>query len=595
MRGDNVNVHDLNILYKEVPNLGKWDNGKIKGSYLISANGKSLFAVEVEYSDSKTNKKIIGILGYDEKKHTINGLNKEDILLTLDAIVNLKEDKNKKKHLITIMEEIKRTLLKNYRFFECMEYFVLVDQRKRSSLRNSLSKLVFEKLGIDKNISFGAIYSSPAPQIMFAKISAEDFNDVRLKEIDYLTNVKITISIDNNNYEDHGNIVKTKIEKDEISLLIEPLSSFMLNQFLLEKLFFSNLNLMEVFNLTIGNSKIVKLEKNDENKPIIKKRYKVISTIKNFKLSDSNIAVGNIELSTNIDVSKDIRNQLNCRDSDYIYATTYVSAETMAEAQKTGLEIIQQTLDFIIILLRNSTFYEKYNFAATISEWDAKKLFISPSIGEYLYICELFNPDAHSVTSLKMIKMQNSIDLDKESSFERYIDDFGNNLLDLTKNDKIFSSMYWLNKGLTVIDSDIEESVIYLNIAFEYCTSGEEGISFVKKYENGDNILTELKELIKDKYKDFEGLDLLTNILEDKLKDTSLTNRFVTMIKRLNVNITEEQRNNVNSIRKARNKIIHGHGKLDIDKPEIIKFYIFISKVIVCKFMERCGDKIEFN
>lgn len=590
-----MNVHDLNILYKEVPKLGKWDKGKIKGCYLISANGKSLFTVEVEYSDNETNQKITGILGYDEKAHAINGLNKEDALLTLDALVNLKQDKNKKKHLILLREEIKKATLENYRFFECMEYFVLVDQREDSSQRDSLSKLVFEELGIDKNISFGAIYSSPAPQIMFAKVSTDDLNDIRLKEIDYLTNVKVTISIDNDNYEDHGNIVKTMIEEDGVNLLIEPISSFTLNQFLLEKLSFSNLNLMEVVNLTLGNSKLVRLDKGDKNKPVIKKRYKVISTIKNFKLSDSNIAVGNVELSTNIEVPKDIKNQLNCRDSDYIYATTYVSADTMAEAQKIGFEIIQQTLDLIVILLRNSTFYEKYNFSDIISEWDAKKLFISPSIGEYLYICELFNPDVHSVTSLKMIKMQNSIDLDKESGFERYIDDFGNNLLDLTKNDKIFSSMYWLNKGLTVIDSDIEESIIYMNIAFEYCTSGEEGISFIKKYENGNTILNELKEHIKDLYKDFEGLDLLTNMLEDKFKETSLTNRFDTMIKRLNIKITEEQRKNVDSIRKARNKIIHGHGKLDIDKPEIIKFYIFISKVIVCKFMESCGDKIEFN
>ena len=61
---------------------------------------------------------------------------------------------------------------------------------------------------------------------------------------------------------------------------------------------------------------------------------------------------------------------------------------------------------------------------------------------------------------------------------------------------------------------------------------------------------------------------------------------FETMLKKLNINYTEEQFDTYNKIRDARNDIIHGRKKVEIQKHDIINCYMFLSKVMFYKLKE---------
>ena len=82
----------------------------------------------------------------------------------------------------------------------------------------------------------------------------------------------------------------------------------------------------------------------------------------------------------------------------------------------------------------------------------------------------------------------------------------------------------------------------------------------------------------------------VANEIKNKLKWTlasaSLKNRFETMLKKLNINYTEEQFDTYNKIRDARNDIIHGRKKVEIQKHDIINCYMFLSKVMFYKLKE---------
>ncbi len=59
------------------------------------------------------------------------------------------------------------------------------------------------------------------------------------------------------------------------------------------------------------------------------------------------------------------------------------------------------------------------------------------------------------------------------------------------------------------------------------------------------------------------------------------------MLKKLNINYTEEQFDTYNKIRDARNDIIHGRKKKSrYKKHDIINCYMFLSKVMFYKLKE---------
>ena len=159
-------------------------------------------------------------------------------------------------------------------------------------------------------------------------------------------------------------------------------------------------------------------------------------------------------------------------------------------------------------------------------------------------------------------------------------------LNNINKENNLSNAIYWLNKGIEEINIDLNKCVLYLNIALEYCANGEKGESFFIQNEEAKDIFKDVSDYIEEKYCNNKIATEIKNKLNWTLSSASLKNRFESMLKKLNINYTKEQFDTYNKIRDARNDIIHGRKKADIQKYDIINCYMFLSKVMFCKLKE---------
>ena len=130
-----------------------------------------------------------------------------------------------------------------------------------------------------------------------------------------------------------------------------------------------------------------------------------------------------------------------------------------------------------------------------------------------------------------------------------------NSIFLINKENNLSNAIYWLNKGIEEINVDLNKCVLYLNIALEYCANGEKGESFFVQQE-------EAGEIFKN----------ISNYIEENYSHNEVAN--------------EEQFDTYNKIRDARNDIIHGRKKVEIQKHDIINCYMFLSKVMFYKLKE---------
>ena len=93
----------------------------------------------------------------------------------------------------------------------------------------------------------------------------------------------------------------------------------------------------------------------------------------NFELIDEVLQIGDVIFSKkveDVDITK-----IKPNSKKYIYVSTYITAETIAEAQKIAIQKIENTLNIMQLIEKNSYFYKLYNEKEEINEWDVRKIF----------------------------------------------------------------------------------------------------------------------------------------------------------------------------------------------------------------------------
>ena len=315
------------------------------------------------------------------------------------------------------------------------------------------------------------------------------------------------------------------------------------------------------------------------------KKYKYITTLDNFELIDEMLQIGDVIFSKCVE-DVDI-NKIKPNSKKYIYISTYIVAETIAEAQKIAIQKIENTLNIMQLIEKNSYFYKLYNEKEEINEWDVRKIFIDYRIGEKFYIFNIFETEQSVYGSNREIIIKNYGYLTPKCDLALYNDEINQLILNnINKENNLSNAIYWLNKGIEEINIDLNKCVLYLNIALEYCANGEKGESFFIQNEEAKDIFKDVGDYIEEKYHNNKIATEIKNKLNWTLSSASLKNRFETMLKKLNINYTKEQFDTYNKIRDARNDIIHGRKKADIQKYDIINCYMFLSKVMFYKLKE---------
>ena len=572
-----MNLRELNIIYSKAPDFMQLTNAQIIGLYMIFENDFVQFAIEIRYSDNEENK--IGLFGFDIENKKILNITKEEYINLLDKINKV----NKGNQYFVIkkgLEKLKET--KN--IVECDKYFIVTDENTMQPKYKSKSYIDFNDIDYRINTSTSVLYCSPSIATSYTKFKIDKIDRDKLKDVNYLTNVDINIEYKDNMYNDFGNIRKIEKVSDELEVIIEPIQVTLLETLMMDEIYFNQITPQEMMKVMSNITNAFEVGNVDEEKRNVKK-YKYITTLNNFEIIDDALQIGDIVFSKEIE---DVEIKKIKPDSKkYIYVSTYVTAETIAEAQRIALQKIESTLNVMQLIEKNSYFYRLYNEKEEINEWDIRKIFIDYRFGEKFYIFNIFENNQCVYGSNREIIIKNYGYLGPKCDLVVYNDEINQLILNNTdKKDNLSNAIYWLNKGIEEINVDLSKCVLYLNIALEYCANGEKGESFFIQHEEAGEIFNSISDYIEEKYHNNEIATEMKNKLNWTLSSASLKNRFESMLKKLNINYTKEQFDTYNKIRDARNNIIHGRKKVDVQKHDIINCYMFLSKVMFYKLKE---------
>ena len=572
-----MNLRELNIIYNKVPNFMQLTDGQIIGLYMIFEDGFVQFVTEVKYSDKGKNK--IGLFGIDIEKKKIDTMTKEEYINVLEKVNKV----NKKNHYRIIKECLEKTE-KIKKIVEYDEYFIVTKESSTQQKYKSESYVLLKEIDYKIQVNSSVLYCSPNIATLFSRIETSKIDKNKIKSINYLTDIEVNISYNENIYNDRGNIKNTEIVNDKLDLIIEPIEATLLETTILNEMYFNQVTPEDIINIMSNVTSSFEVGKTDKEYKNVKK-YKYITTLDNFELENDIFQFGDIIFSK---ILEDLEvEKIKPNSKKYIYVSTYITANTIAEAQKIAIQKIESALNIMQLIEKNSCLYKLYNEKEEINEWDVRKIFIDYRVGEKFYIFNIFETEQIVYGSNRELIIKNYGYLSDKCDLVTYNDEI-NKLFqnDIERKDNLSSAIYWLNKGIEEINIDLNKCVLYLNIALEYCANGEKGESFFVQKEEAIQIFENISNYIEENYHNNEIAYEIKNKLKGTLSSASLKNRFETMLKKLNISYTEDQFNTYNKVRDARNDIIHGRKKVKIQKHDIIACYMFLSKVMFYKLKE---------
>lgn len=581
-----MNLRDFNILYTKVPDFSDLTDGFIFGLYMIFINNKVQFLVETKYKYG--NKDKIGLFGIDMENKKIDTIDPDDYKTFLHYIKFV----NDKGHYNNIEKYLKEN--KKYKqIIEYDNYFIIPKENTTIKQYDSDSTVLLKENGNEIQNNVAILYCTPGISTSFFQIQKELLTSDKVNSLNYSTIVQLNIKYNDNYYNEFGNIKQIYYDDEVVNFIVEPLEASLLSKQLMNDVAFSKVSVKEMLTFMVNSTNTVRLGNIDNSNDKLRK-FKFITTLNNFDIKKDEIIIGDLILSKkikNIDLSK-----LKSPSGKFAYISIYVSAENIAEAQKIALIKIRNVVNFIELISKNSSFFELYDTKDTLNKWNIEKIFVDYKIGNYFYIFNIFDQSQCMYGSTNSLSIKNYGIIDENSEIIKYINEMENIIYNYNEEtDKIFNAIYWLNKGLEEINLDINKCVLYLNIALEYCISGEKGIPFSKQYENSETILDEVENFLTENFKEIPAAIELNKKIKNISTSASVRNRFKNMLNRLGISYTDKQFDNYNKIRTARNDIIHNGRKVDMMKHDIIDFYMFLSKVMFYKLVEVKNESISEN
>ena len=155
----------------------------------------------------------------------------------------------------------------------------------------------------------------------------------------------------------------------------------------------------------------------------------------------------------------------------------------------------------------------------------------------------------------------------------------------------MFNAIFWLNKTLQTLFYDINQSIIYINIAIEYSVSQEPPQNYYDDYPELEDLVNEFRKIIDSKIINKKLNSQVKNIVAKIQYDNSVNAKFFNMMERMKINLTEKQEQNYRNIRKARNSIIHNNEEIDI--VDHIPYNTSVDRLKIISF-DNIGD-LTFN
>lgn len=574
-----MELHELGIINTQVPKFGSYTGGKVDNLYIVYKNKKISTYVSINFQGSNKS----GLFFYDINKNTINGLNKNECEESLSLIQKVLDKENYSRFIYYISHSKKEKEI-----IEIGNYFIPIDNNSKNPLYDANAKIIIKE--IDKKIECNicVLHSSFGMGKTFINFDNKHISRSELHHINFSSMIDISLNFSKKEIINFGNIIKFESEMDKINMVIDSIPAYLLSKHVLGELNFNNLSPGEIVNLIINSTKAVRAGKIDGTNSI-KRKFKYITIINNFEIEEDEIFIGDIIISKKIRE----KDKFKFNSGKYAYISIYVVADTINEAKQIAFNKISNVINFIELVNKNSCFLKLYNKNKEFNNWDIDNLLVDYKLNDQFYIYNTFFPEQCVYGSNKNLIIKKTGKISNTSEIMEFKEQFENIVYDYDeKKNKMFNAIFWLNKTLQTLFYDLNQSIIYINIAIEYSVSQESPQNYYDDYPELEELANEFKEIIDAKIKDKGQNNRLKNLIANIQYDNSVNARFFNMLDRMKITLTEKQEKNYRTIRNARNSIIHNNEEIDITQQDIIECYMTISKVIFYRITEEINEFI---
>lgn len=331
----------------------------------------------------------------------------------------------------------------------------------------------------------------------------------------------------------------------------------------------------------------VQIEDYDSQK--VGKDFLGVMRLENIRLgAEEEIYIGDVTVTRNIDMRGEVPAEFRLWETHGAYMWTKVAAETLYEAYQKVREELECAAGILNLLVKNDSFVPLYSRNHEMMGWHYPfhENVIYTGCGIYLENCAT----AENLYYGGKDGRKNVIHL--EDSVRRYLEDDNeldtmfNLFADGQKHQAFSLMLHWFEAGCA--SEDLEEKIVYLDMALEFAMNGERGASFLESRGMDE---TEQKGLIEQFSEVLKQAGLEENLqreiggqIENTLmKNTNFLSKLERFIETEKVAVSPQELELIRKMRRKRNAIAHGKRNVRFSGREVEEVTGVISNILLAK------------
>lgn len=338
-------------------------------------------------------------------------------------------------------------------------------------------------------------------------------------------------------------------------------------------------------------------------KPV--QRYIIVGVLENIEIDIEGCAIGNVRIGTQIDTSQEFINAIsNMAACSEVWVS--VDADSLYNAFSEGKRLLEVAAEFLTFLMKNDMYSEWYGTLSSENKmWDIRSHYPQISLGKVFYVENCIIGESITFTD-ENIRTPSVVKMDDASEYLfdcDWIEGFFRRLQ--SKDKKIMRLRYaikWIAEAWG--SDDAYDKVIYCSMALEFIVNGEKGSNIFDEYAQKFSLQKITKkrrqELIsgvyeKAKIESIEGFseenladlnESVRKMIQSKLNESSFGTKLDSLINRLTIPISEDEKELLKKARSIRNELIHGLDMSAISTLEIKKLCGITSRVLIYKLID---------
>lgn len=275
-------------------------------------------------------------------------------------------------------------------------------------------------------------------------------------------------------------------------------------------------------------------------------------------------------------------------------AIVNLTAHTFYDAYVQASELVEESIDLLTHLARQSTLYENYNASNNLINWRRDLAYPQPAKSTLVFMVN--NTMSKSIVfDSKDIIVPQVLDVDSFTNrISNFVAPYEISMVNtyqergISKNVReqlvaLNFSLRWLRRAWEA--NTVEDKIIYIITALEYSLVKVKGSKLLK----GEVI----KEVIcgaVERYKEVLGENIENediSVLKDKIKNAltnpPLWNRVLTVISDVGVLVSDDDLEVLYRARRVRNALIHEGKKMDFSIEEAKKAHSVVSRIVAAR------------